>query len=172
MKTSLHLPAGSYSALIEHLLPTNGKYEEAAFLFTTVRRAPSGETEFHLIEPLLLQPGDFAARYSDYLELKDSVRAGIIKRAHDLQASLVEIHSHVGPYGAAFSYSDISGLKEHVPHMWWRLKRRPYASIVVARDGIDALAWVNNPNTPGALDEIHDGGRILRPEGTTWRDWE
>jgi len=171
VKTSLHLPAGTYSALMAHLLPVGGRYEEAAFLFASTHRAANGDTEFRFIECVMLKPDDFAARYSDYLELKDSVRAGLIKRAHDLTASLVEMHSHVGPYRAAFSYSDVHGLKDNVPHIWWSLKGRPYASIVVARDGIDALAWVENPDTPIGLDEIHDGGKVVRPQGTTWREW-
>lgn len=170
MKTSLHLPPGAYRDLLAHLLPPGGKYEEAAFLFASPRRVAGG-LELHCVEYAKLGPGDFAARYSDYLELKDAVRAQLIKRAHDLGASLVELHSHVGPFRAAFSYSDINGLKDNVPHLWWRLKARPYGAIVVARDGIDALVWVDNPDIPVALDEIHDDLEVIRPEGTTWREW-
>jgi hypothetical protein len=168
--TSLHLSAGTYDDLIAHLLPSGGKYEEAAFLFAMPHRT-GHDLELRVIECAKLGADDFAARYSDYLELKDDVRGRLIKRAHDLRASLVEMHSHVGPFRAAFSYSDINGLKDNVPHFWWRLKSRPYAAIVVARDGIDALVWVDDPETPVALDEIYDGKKVILPQGTTWREW-
>jgi len=170
MKTTLQLPAGAYEDLLRHLLPPGGKCEEAAFLFVTPRRSPT-ELTLRLLEVAKLEPADFAARHADYLELTDQARARIIKRAHDLNASLVEIHSHVGPWRASFSYSDVNGLKDTVPHMWWRLKGRPYVAIVVARDGLDAVAWVDNPHTPVALDELLAGDRVIRPSQTSLEDW-
>lgn len=170
MKTSLHLPAGVFPDLHNHLLPTDGMFEEAAFLFVRPVRT-DGVLQLEYIEATKLRPSDFAERYADYLELHENVRARLIKRAHDLNASMVEMHSHVGPYRAAFSYSDINGLKDNVPHLWWRLRSRPYAAIVVANDGIDGLVWTDNPKSPVGLDEIHDGATVLRPQGTTWSEW-
>ena len=53
-------------------------------------------------------------------------------------ASLVEMHSHIGPWPAGFSYADRLGLQETVPHMWWRLKKRPYLALVVTNCSFDA----------------------------------
>src|ERR1019366_7148798 len=138
MKSCLKLPAGVYEDLVTHLLPPASQCEEAAFLFVRGEKT-EGELSLVFLEAAKLTPADFVAHYADYLELADATRARMIKRAHDLRASIVEMHSHVGPWRASFSYSDRAGLKETVPHMWWRLSGRPYAAIVVARHGFDAL---------------------------------
>lgn len=108
----------------------------------------------------------------DYLELKHTARAAVIKRAHDLDVSLVEVHSHLGASPAGFSLSDRSGLRETVPHMWWRLKKRPYVAIVVAASGFDALAWIDNPSIPRALDALVAGNRILKPTNHSLGGWK
>ena len=95
--------------------------------------------------------------------MADGTRAALIKRAHDLEASLVEMHSHPAPWPAAFSYADRMGLSETVPHMWWRLNRRPYLAIVVSPSGFDALLWLDNATLPRALDTLKAGDRMLQP---------
>ena len=170
MKTILEMPAEKYAELRAHLLPPHGDCEEAAFLF--VDSAPQGgECRFRVRETAKLMPRDFAVRHADYLELLDPVRAGLIKRAHDLGASLVEVHSHVGPWRAAFSYSDVRGLKDTVPHIWWRLKGRPYIAIVMSQVSVDALVWIEGPETPVPLNEIHAGTEIIRPTHSAWEEW-
>jgi hypothetical protein len=170
MKTTLHLPAGIFEDLLQHLLPKNGWCEEAAFLFVASERTPP-ELKLTFIEATKLVPDDFVTRRADYLELKDETRARVIKRAHDFGASLIEVHSHVGPWRAEFSYSDIAGMKDIVPHLWWRLRGRPYAAIVVARSGFDALVWAEDPHVPGALYELNAGGKALRPTNRTLHEW-
>jgi len=170
MKTQIILPAGIYEDLLSHLLPLHARTEEAAFIFATPERSPAGLT-FKFVEALKMKPQDFAVQHADYLELTDSARAGVIKRAHDLGASIIEVHSHVGPWRAAFSYSDVNGLKDIVPHIWWRLRGRPYAAIVVATDGFDALVWAEDPHAPCALDELVAGDRVLQATNISLRDW-
>src|SRR4051812_35897855 len=111
MKTILELPAAVYADLRSHLLPPNGTCEEAAFLFVDTSRS-TNTWSFLLREVAKLSPADFVERHSDYLEMQDATRSRLIKRAHDLGTSLIEIHSHVGPWRAAFSFSDVRGLKE------------------------------------------------------------
>lgn len=171
MKTTLTLPAEWWHDVLNHLLPKNAAVEEAAFMFATTERTPS-EVKFTVVEILKLTPRDFAARYADLIELKDETRARVIKRAHDLNASIVELHSHVGPWRAAFSFSDIAGLKDIVPHLWWRLKGKPYAAIVVAKDGLDALVWTDEPHVPRGLDAVLAGDEVLRPTNETLKGWE
>jgi hypothetical protein len=136
-------------------------------------REQVGETSrtFGVIEALKLTSENFSIQSNDHLELTDRTRANIIKRAHDLSASLVELHSHVGNWPAAFSLSDRLGLKDTVPHMWWRLRGRPYIAIVAAKSGYDALVWLNDPETPESLDGILKGHQIIQPTNLSIRDW-
>ena len=168
MKTVLKLPDGAYEDLVAHLLPGDSPHEQAAFLFAVVQRTEEG-VALEAIDSAKLIAADFEVQAPDYLELADATRARLIKRAHDLGASLVEMHSHPGPWKAAFSRSDILGLSETVPHMWWRLKQRPYIAIVVAPSGFDAMVWLDSPISPQELDSIAAGSRILRPTNITMR---
>ena len=168
MKTMLKLPDGVYEDLVAHLLPGDSPNEQAAFLFAVVQRTEEG-VALEAIDSVKLVAADFEVQAPDYLELADATRARLIKRAHDLDASLVELHSHPGPWNAAFSPSDILGLSETVPHMWWRLNKRPYIAIVVAPSGFDAMVWLDSPISPRELDSIAAGSQILRPTNITMR---
>ena len=66
-------------------------------------------SSFEVIDAAKLGPDEFESQLGDYLELADETRARLIKRAHDLQASLVEMHSHPAPFPAAFSPADRPG---------------------------------------------------------------
>lgn len=169
MKIVIKLPDGAYESLVAHLLPDDSSYEQAAFLFAVVGRTGDGVV-LDTIDSAKLVASDFEVQAPDYLELADATRARLIKRAHDLGASLVEMHSHPGPWKAAFTRSDILGLSETVPHMWWRLDKRPYAAIVVSPSGFDAMVWLESPVSPQALDSLAAGSRILRPTNITIRD--
>jgi len=170
MKTILRLPVGLFEELMGHLLPPHGRVEEAAFLFVTMSQSED-HVSFEVAEVAKLTPADFDARMGDYLELSDKTRARLIKRAHDLGASLAEMHSHLGPYEAAFSDSDRIGLQETVPHMWWRLSKRPYLALVVTRSSFDALVWLDNPKIPRPLDAVLAGNQLLRPTNNSLEAW-
>lgn len=119
-----------------------------------------------------ISPKDFAFRSGYHIELADEVRAKVIKHAHDLKASLVEMHSHTGTRPAAFSPSDMTGFAEFVPHVMWRLQGRPYFAIVVARGSFDGLAWIDDANTPHRLASIVVGNSVFTPtkiSPLTWR---
>jgi hypothetical protein len=168
VKTVVKLPAGVYDDLVAHLLPGDTANEQAAFLFARVR-ATDQDVTLEVIDSAKLAAADFAVQAPDYLELADATRARLIKRAHDLDASLIEMHSHPGPWDAAFSPSDLRGLSETVKHMWWRLKRRPYAAIVIAPSGFDALVWLNGPPFLQGLHSLAAGSQILAPTNITIR---
>ena len=157
-------------ALWAHLLPPDSLCEQAAFLFCTT--SVVGErTEFEVVDSAFLTSADFAAQHSDYLELSDTTRIALIKRAHELGTSLAELHSHPGPWPAAFSPADRCGLRETVPHMRWRLKRRPYLAIVVAPSGFDALIWWNDPKIPEPLGGIRVGDVLMEPTNASLEGW-
>ena len=168
MKTILTIPGKQYDTVIAHLLPRQSSLEEAAFLFVIAVHG-DGVVKFDVQAVELLSRNDFEAQETDYLELLDETRARLIKRAHDLGTCLVEMHSHPGPFPAAFSIADRIGLNETVPHMWWRLSKRPYLAVVVARGGFDALVWLDGPKTPRALDALVAGHRLLKPTNLSLR---
>jgi hypothetical protein len=170
VKSVLRLPEGLYENLLQHLLPPTPIAEEAAFLFVHEHRSSDG-VQFDVLDSRKLGPSDFEIQAIDYLELRDQTRAALIARAHHLEASLVELHSHPGPFPAAFSVADRRGLAETVPHMWWRLKKRPYLAIVVAQTGFDALLWLESPTLPQALDGVLAGERWLQPTNQSLAGW-
>lgn len=160
----LHLPEEIHKAIWSHLLPPRPKkLEEAAFLFVRQGTGSDGTLNFHHAEWLPVPAEGFESRSAYHFELTDAMRGSIIKRAHDLRCSVVELHSHVGPWPAEFSPSDLAGFREFVPHVWWRLKGRPYLAVVVCKSGFDAFAWVSDPRTPQHLDGIVVGETLARP---------
>ncbi len=171
MKILLNLPDGVHADLIGHLLPSDSSREEAAFLFAKAR-PENGGVAFDVVEAEMLAATDFETQEDDYLELHDETRIRLIKKAHDLNASLIEMHSHPGPWPAEFSRADRRGLGETVPHMWWRLQKRPYIAIVVAPSGFDALVWLDNPKVPNKLDGLIADGRLLSPTNNSIEGWK
>ncbi len=165
MQTFLCLTDDLHRTIWEHLLPEKFRAEEAGFVFATQESADD-RTLFRTIEWYGVPPNGFASRSRYHLELTDATRAYAIKHAHDLHASLVELHSHAGPRPAEFSFSDLMGFREFVPHVWWRLKGRPYMAVVVSKGGLDGFAWLDGPQQPSRLDGIvvgADSGRVLAP---------
>lgn len=171
MALTLRLPSKVYRDARQHLLPNDSVLEQAAFLFARYAAEGGGNAAFAYVGWLALKANDFASQNQDYLELTDAARARVIKRAHDLDTCLVELHSHPGPYPAAFSPSDIYGFEEFVPHVRWRLKGKPYAAVVIAPSGFDALAWDDATKAPVQLHTIDTGAETLQATGLTlkWR---
>ena len=170
MKVSLMTSGREHRELMKHLLPTHTQREQAAFLYAQARHSRD-EVRFDVIETRKLATDDFAVQLRDHFELCDKSRAEVIKRAHDLRASLVEIHSHTGPWPAEFSISDRMGLRETVPHMWWRLEERPYIALVVTKTEFDALVWLDDPKVPRDLDAWRVDTRMFFPTNNSLRGW-
>jgi hypothetical protein len=167
----LELPEEVQSALLAHLLPPSARSEEAAFVFAKAM-VKETDTVFTFVEWMPVAQDGFVQHSGYYFELTDKTRGGVIKRAHDLGASLVEFHSHLSSRPASFSDTDIEGLRQFVPHVWWRLKGKPYMAVVIAPKTFDALAWRTDPKAPEAVCGILVGGSLLRPTGLTLKDWK
>lgn len=148
--------------LWSHLLPKIEAVEQAAFVFATYEDQNTTK-KFKCIDWYAVPPEGFVTRSKYYLELTDGTRAYVIKRAHDLKASLIEFHSHTSHWQAQFSASDLSGFEDFVPHVWWRLKDRPYASVVVTKSGFDAFAWIKDPKQPEYLEGIMVDDKLFKP---------
>jgi hypothetical protein len=99
----------------------------------------------------------------------EGLRADVIKWAWDKNACLVEAHSHRAGSLASFSPSDIWGLDEWVPRIWWRLRGRPYAAIVFAGQSFDALAWIDHAQAIEQVERIVVDGEITRATALTLR---
>jgi len=163
---ALKITRASFQAIMAHLLPKNTKNEQAAFVYARAEDT-DGNIQLHCIEWEPVEHEDFAHHSEYHIELRDQKRAQIIKRAHDLKASLVEWHSHPSLWPAEFSLSDLAGFDEFVPHAMWRLDGRPYLAIVVTPFDFDALIWADNSENACPLNFLKVGSRNLIPTGLT-----
>lgn len=145
MSAKVRLTDHQFAELRRHLREP----ERVAFMYAEVQ---DGCFIVEEVEPMI---GDDISSQSDlHVVLHDDIRPRLISRASAHGRSLIEAHSH-GPYGhAAFSPSDLLGFSEWVPHLWWRLKGRPYVALVMAGAQWDALAWIDGPRNPEAVAEI------------------
>lgn len=167
----LIIPPGEHKQLVSHLLRPRPRTEEAAFVFCQLKRFDAG-VEFHFLENYLVPAQGFAYRSLHGIELTDSCRSSVIKHAHDLDACLIEWHSHPKTSAAEFSPSDRSGFADFVPHVMWRLKRKPYGAIVVGPQNFDSLFWSANAHRPDGALVLQVGERVLAPTGLTIEHWD
>lgn len=153
-----------YDALGGHL---SARAEQVGFFLA---EAQLDERVFVLREWRPVPPEGLKHQSDVHVSLTDEIRAEVIKWAWDSGLSLVEAHSH-GKWGPAkFSPSDLWGLEEWVPHVWWRLQGRPYAALVAADDTFDAIAWIDRPRAAeqvqalvvGDVEHVLATGRTLR----------
>lgn len=159
MNTFLSIPGKIYDRLGSHVLKSD--LEGAAFAYAKPK-VTTDSLIFELLDWDPVNEDGFESRSEYHLSLSDNMRAHIIKRAHDLQASLVEFHSHSGNLPAKFSYSDFCGFKEFVPHVLWRLSGKPYIAIVFNQTGFDGLIWLEDPEAPEQLEGIIVDGTVLQ----------
>ena len=157
-----------YTEIWQHLLPESANHECAAFIFAEFNEVDHLLT-LNAQDYFLVRQEGFKAQYVDYIELSDETRVSIIKKAHQTNTALIELHSHPfnSPWASAFSLADMNGFEETVPHMWWRLPDRPYAAIVVSPSGFDSLVWLKDPRSPESLTALCVDGELLSPTNMT-----
>jgi hypothetical protein len=151
MAISIYMTSDMHASILAHLFPKGDKREQGGFLFC---KFDEKSQTFDSSEWLPLKGTDYAEQANDYLELADETRAMIIKKAHDMNASIVELHCHLGPSKATFSIADWLGFNEFVPHILWRLKNKPYAALVFAHNSVDGFTWLNRDAKPIAVTSI------------------
>lgn len=164
LKTYLSVPGKIYDHLRSHVLKS--ELEGAAFAYVKPQ-ATMDSLIFELMDWDPVHEDGFDSRSEYHLSLSNDMRAHVIKSAHDLEASLVEFHSHSGNLPAKFSHSDFYGFKEFVPHVWWRLSGKPYIAIVFNQTEFDGLVWLDNPEAPEQLEGIIIDGTVLQPTKLT-----
>ena len=100
------------------------RFDEAAGFLFARHRLKTESKSLRLSNGIRCHPMGMGWRNEYHFELTDQVRAQVIKRAHDLGASIVEVHSYGGRWPAAFRPVINGGFGSSVPHVWWRLKGR------------------------------------------------
>ena len=163
--TRLEIPKTDFTKLQKHFAK---KTEQVAFLFCV----PDGQDTFITTELYLVPPEGLVHESAYHSEVTDEELSKVLKYAFQHDYILCETHSH--PFSkadTAFSPSDKYGFTEFVPHVWWRLKGKPYFAVVFGQNDLDALAWLKDPRRPEALDIIKAGDTELRPTGITFRDF-
>lgn len=168
MQFFIDLTEKQHGVIWKHLLPEGVTRESAAFIFAAFHEAKQSLV-LKAQDYFLVEQDGFKAQYDDYIELSDETRVAIIKKAHQTNTALIELHSHPfnSPRAAAFSLADMNGFKETVPHMWWRLPARPYAAIVVSPCGFDSLVWLTNPHSPQCLTALRVDSELHKPTSMT-----
>lgn len=145
--------------LAQHL--ATGRAEQLAFL------SASWDDSVAVVDDVyLVQAGGFVIQNEFHIALTDEERANVIRWAHQLGRGLIEVHVHRGGDPAAFSPSDLRGLEDFVPHVWWRL-HQPYAALVFGEDTFDALAWPVRGGTAVGVDGLCVGSSTRFPTGLT-----
>jgi hypothetical protein len=165
MLLRLSFPGEIYAILVEHL--GQAETEQAAFLFTS---PPTVDDELRVVDLYLVPTDGFEVQSEYHIMLADDQRGVIISRAWEIGGAVVEAHSHAGTEPPSFSWSDMAGLSEWVPHVRWRLRRRPYVALVFNYGRFDALVW-RDDQEPEPLDRIDvDGRATVFPTSLTYRD--
>jgi hypothetical protein len=154
------------SALYDQVrLHLQGRIEQVGFFLADF----DGATRtFVLREWRAIPPEGFEYQSAYHVTLTDEMKTDVIRWASDAGASLVEAHSHADFGRARFSPSDLWGFREWVPHLFWRLRARPYAALVTAGGSFDALAWMDGPDKPEQVERIQlDDGTVVMPTRQT-----
>ena len=148
----------SVKELRNHLFPSVNGTEHAAFLFSKIE----GDI-LKIVDVSLLNSEDYDFQSLYHIQIRTEVIGHLIKRAHDLNASLVEVHSHIEQREAKFPYSDWSGFEEFVPHILWRLPDRPYSALVFTRKTFDAIYWKKDFDQMRPIEKLVAGSYSYYP---------
>jgi hypothetical protein len=150
---AIRMTRSNYAGLVDDL---QGQDEQVGFFLAAYEPT---QRVFEVHDWRLIGRSGFDYQSPYHVTLTDETKVEVIRWAWDSGASIIEAHSHDGVYPAEFSSSDQLGLREWVPHLFWRLRARPYAAIVTADDQFDAIAWIEAADQPEQVDwiELDDG---------------
>lgn len=170
MTAEIIIPESLEGRLQAHLF--QNRLEQGAFLFTTVSQ--TAERLALTVEGLYLVPPEgWHIQAEEYLEMKDSERAKIMKQARDGNFAVVDCHSHPRATDDVwFSPSDRDGTAEFAAYARWKLDGKPYVATVWGRSSTDAVLWQGDFTQPQRVDAIRVVGertRTILPRGSWFR---
>ncbi len=163
MASLLSVGRHMYASIWSHLLES--EREEAAFILAEAQEL-AGVTRFTGKDVYLVPHEDLQIHASCHIALSDEAQEKVLMVAWQRRLALVELHSHLGEWPAAFSPSDLLGLSEFAPHAIWRLGQ-PYLALVVTQSEFDAVFWATRDGLAGSLEAIEVDGKVYRPSGRT-----
>ena len=138
MEANVLIPEELYITLRRHLFKEN--QEQGAFLFAK-ESASSNGTDLIVKDIHLIQTGAWDVQNSFYLELSEEEKVKIMLHARDRDFDLIECHSHRNNGPAAFSLSDIRGLKEFLGYVRWKLPGKKYGALVWTESSVHGQVW-------------------------------
>jgi hypothetical protein len=163
MGVDLTIPRQIASTLFDHLAA--GRDEQLAFMLATPTAGGFAVADIRAVGWTGLDD-----QTAWHLALADGERAAVVKWAHEGGGMLVEAHVHRGGYPAELSPYDLDNLADWVPHVWWRLRHRPYIALVFSGATFDGLAWLTSPDEPEQLSTLTiEGSPALLATGRTLR---
>lgn len=166
MKTILHCSLSAFESIRNHVLQNED--EQAAFIFLEWVQT-NGILNLNVKDHYLVQRHELVGDNSLHIDISDETLSRVIQKAAKENLALGEVHSH--PFvkrNVRFSWSDMAGFEEFVPHVSWRLRQKPYVALVFGRNDFDALAWSSDPVAPVQLDSITiDRNTVLKPTNRT-----
>lgn len=164
--TTLRIAEGTWDELQTYL---DHPAERMAFLAaTTTEGTDPALGDWTASDVMYLEDEtDYAYQGRAGVELADHIRPRTLKWSSELDAALVEIHSHgASRWETTFSNTDLRGLTEMTPSLLWRLGGRPYGAIVVGgRRDHDSLWWPSTNNEPMPIGDIVIGNTATQPTG-------
>jgi len=166
IESNVIIPRVIYKRIHKYLIPKLMDVENVAFIFTEVLKE-NKNIQLKFKSWYAVKPDEYKYRSRHYVELKDEMRPKIIKMAFDLNAAIIELHSHLSDKRVRFSPSGIEGFGEFVPHVLWRLKGKPYTAIVFSKKAFDGLIWIDDARKPNQLTKISVGRISLYSNGYT-----
>lgn len=141
--------------------------ERMAFLAATPTEGVDSSEKDWTVDSVLYLDDDKDYAYQGWagVELADHIRPRTLKWSTELNAALIEVHSHgVGRNPTTFSTTDLRGLKDVTPSLLWRLGGRPYAAVVVGgRKDHDSLWWSSKDAAPVPIADLVIGSSSTRP---------
>lgn len=157
MKKVIVIPGTKYRVLRRHLF--QNKVEQGAFLFARTEATP---TELRMIveDHYLVPAHGWEVQMEVYLQMRDSERAKIMKRAGNKNLAAIDCHSHPGAGGDVwFSPSDVVGITEFAQYARWKLVGKPFAAVVWGEESLDAVIWHGEFSEAERVDDVRIVGK-------------
>lgn len=140
-----------YRFIRAHLF--KGRAEQACFLMAH-SEINGAVIHLHVREAHYVHSDRWDFQSDFHLELSEAEKVKIMLKARDKDCDLIECHSHLMAGQARFSSSDVTGLGEFVPYVWWKLPGKIYGALVWTRTDVSGEIWLPKKKAPIQINEI------------------